>query len=71
MADDPGRPIARRLYVRDGKVYLIRDMYVGSRYLGHEYAILNKDVQLCWRPFRDGDVPWSEIQPLGEVEHDT
>ena len=66
MVEDDPAPARHRFRVLDGKVYLLRDVFVGSKFLGCEYAVLTYDEQLSWQRCREG-VELSEIEPLGEV----
>lgn len=64
---DPNAPFPRRLHVRDGKAYLIRDVYDGVTFIGCEYATLSQWTELDWHPCAEG-VQFESIEPLCEIE---
>lgn len=65
--DDPNASFPRRLYVRDGKAYLIRDVYDGRIFIGCEYATFSEWAELAWHPCAEG-VQFESIEPLCEIE---
>jgi hypothetical protein len=55
------------LYVKDGKVYLIRSAFDGGHFISFEYATLSGWTELRWTPCWKEGVDFTEIEPLGEV----
>lgn len=54
---------APRLYVKDCKAYLVRDVREGDRVLGCEYGVYSPYVGIAWHACREG-AEFSEMQPF-------
>lgn len=52
-----------RIYLWEGKVYMLRDILLNGKSARVEYAAIDSEGAVTWKPTRGG-VLFSEIEPI-------